>query len=50
MEARLDNFLYFPLRFTIDNVGRRAFVIWTVGFGLAIASQKVDVEDGVNLH
>ena len=50
MEARLDNLFYFPFWFTLDNVRWRSFVIWTVSLGLAVASQKVDVEDGVNLH
>ena len=50
MEARLDNLLHFPFRFTVDNVGWWSFVIGAVGLGLSIASQEVDVEDGVYLH
>ena len=50
MEARLDNLLHFPFWFTIDNVRWGSFVIWTVGLGLSISRQKVDMEDGVDLH
>ena len=50
MEARLDNLLYFPFWFSINNVRRRPFVVRTMGLGLSIAGQKVDMEDGVNLH
>ena len=50
MEARLDNLLHFPFRFTIDNVRWRSFVIRTVGFSLTISSQEVDMEDWMNLH
>ena len=50
MEARLDDLLDFPFRFAIDNVRWWSFVIGTVGLGLSIAGQKVDMEDGVDLH
>jgi hypothetical protein len=50
MEARLDNLLHFPFWFPVDNVRWGSFVIWTVSLGLAIAGQKVDVENGVDLH
>ena len=50
VEARLNDLLYFPFRFAIDNVGWRSFVIRTVSLGLSIAGQKVDMEDGVDLH
>ena len=50
MEAGFDNLLHFPFRFTIDNVRWGAFVIRTMGLGLSVASQKVDVKNGVNLH
>ena len=50
MEARLDDLLYFPFRFTVDDVRWGSFVIWAVGFGFSVSSQKVDVEDWVNLH
>jgi hypothetical protein len=50
MEAGLDNLLHFPFWLTIDNVRWRLFVIRTVGLGLSITSQEVDVEDGMNLH
>ena len=50
MEARLDNLLYFPFRFAIDNIRWGSFVVWTVGLGLSISGQKVDVENGVDLH
>jgi hypothetical protein len=50
MEARFDNLLYFPFWFAINNVQWQLFVIRTMSLGLAVASQKVDVEDGVDLH
>ena len=50
MEARLDNFLYFPLGFAVDNVRWGSLVIGTVGFGFSIAGQEVDMEDWVDLH
>jgi hypothetical protein len=50
MEVRLDNLLHFPFWFPINNVRWGSFVIWTVSLGLAIAGQKVDVENGVDLH
>ena len=50
MEARLDNLLYFPFWFAIDNVRWRSFVIRTMGLGLSVMSQKVNVEDWVDLH
>ena len=50
MEAGFDDFLHFPFWFTIDNVRWRSFVIWTVGFGLTVVGQEVDVEDRVDLH
>ena len=50
MEARFDNLLHFPFRFTIDNVRWGSFVIRAMSFGFTIAGQKVDMEDGVDLH
>ena len=50
MEARLDNFLHFPFGFAIDNVRWWSLVIWAVSLGLTIPSQKVDMEDGMDLH
>ena len=50
MEARLDNLLDFPFGFAIDNVRWGSFIIWTVSLGLSVASQEVDMEDGVDLH
>ena len=50
MEAKFDDLLDFPLWFAIDNVRWWSFVIRTVGLGLSVASQKVDMEDGVNFH
>ena len=50
MEARFDDFLHFPFWFAIDNVRWRSFVIRTMGLGLAITSQEVDMEDWVNPH
>ena len=50
MEARLNNLLYFPFWFAIDNVRWGSLVIGTVGFGFSITSQEVDVEDRVDLH
>ena len=50
MEARLDNLLHFPFWLTIDDIRWGSFVIRTVSLGLAIAGQKVDMEDGVDLH
>ena len=50
MEARLDNLLYFPFWFFIDNVRWGPFIIWTMSFSFAITGQKVDMEDGVDLH
>ena len=50
MEARLDNLLHLPFWFAIDNVRWGAFVVRTVGLGLSIVGQEVDVEDQVNFH
>ena len=50
MKARLDNLLDFPFGFAIDNVRWRSFVVRTMGLGLAITGQKVDMEDGVDFH
>ena len=50
VEARLYNLLHFPFWFAVDNVRWGSFVIRTVGLGLSVTSQKVDVEDWVNLH
>jgi hypothetical protein len=50
MEARLDNLLDFPFWFAIDKVRQWSFVIRAMGLGLSVASQEVDMEDGVNLH
>jgi hypothetical protein len=50
MESRLDYFLDLPLGFAIDNVRWRSFEIRTVGLGLSITGQEVDVKNGVNLH
>jgi hypothetical protein len=49
-ESRLDDFLDFPFWFAIDNVWRRSFVIRTVGFGLTVSGQEINVEYGVDLH
>jgi hypothetical protein len=50
VKSRLDYFLDFPLRFTIDNVRWRSFEVRTMGLGLSITGQEVDVENGVDLH
>ena len=50
MKARLDNLLHFPFRFAIDNVRWGSFVIRAVSLGLTVTSQKVNVEDRMNLH
>ena len=50
MEARLDDLLYFPFGFAIDNVWRRSFVIRAVGLGLSITGQEVNMEHWVDLH
>ena len=50
MEAGFNDLLHFPFRFAIDNVRWWSFVIWTVGFGLSIAGQEVDMEDRVDFH
>ena len=50
MEAGLDNLLHFPFWFTVDNVRWGSFVIRTMGLGLSVMSQKVNVEDWVDLH
>ena len=50
MEARLDNLLYFPFWFAIDNVRWWSLIIRTMGFGILITGQEVDMEDRVDLH
>ena len=50
MEARFDDLLDFPLWFAIDNVWWWSLIVWTMSLGLAITGQKIDVEDGVDLH
>ena len=50
IEVRLDNLLHFPFWFTVNNVRWGPFVIWTMSLGLSISGQKVNVEDGVDLH
>jgi hypothetical protein len=50
VEARLDDLLDFPFGFAINNVGWWLFIVWTVSLGLMVSGQKVDVEDGVDLH
>ena len=50
IEAGLDNLFHLPFWFAIDDVRWWSFVIWTVGLGLAIMGQEVDMEDRVDLH
>ena len=50
METGFDDLLNFPFRFTIDNVRWWSFVVRTMGRGLAISGQEVDVEDGMDFH
>ena len=50
MEARFNNLLDFPFGFTIDNIRWGSLVIGTVGLGLSIMGQEVDMEDRVDLH
>ena len=50
MKLRLDNLLDFPLRFAIDNVWRGLFIVGAMGLSLMVVSEKIHMEDGVNLH
>ena len=50
MELRLENFLNFPLWFTINNFRHWSFVVWAMGLGLVILGQKIHMKDRVNLH
>ena len=50
MESRFNDLLDLPFGFAVDNVRWQSFIIWTVGLGLMVLSQEVDMEDGVNLH
>ena len=50
VESRIDNLLHFPFGFAIDNVWWWLFVVWSVGFCFAVSSQKVYMENGVDLH
>ena len=50
MEARLDNLLYFPFWFSINDVRWGSFVIRTMGLGFPITSQEVDMENRMDLH
>jgi hypothetical protein len=49
-ESRLDDLLDFPFGFTLDDIWCGAFVVRTVGLGLTVSSQEVDMKYGVDLH
>ena len=50
VEARFEDLLNFPFGLSINNIRWQSFVIWSVGFCLAVLCQKVYMENGVNLH
>ena len=50
MESRPDNLLNFPLGFTINNVWHRSFIIEAICLSFAIMGEKVNMENGVDLH
>ena len=50
VESRLVNLLNFPLGFTINNVWHGLFVIGAMCLGFAIMGEKINMENGVDLH
>ena len=50
MEARLEDLLNFSFRFAIDNLWWWSLIVQAVSLGFVVLSQKVYMEDEVNLH